>query len=193
MIKKLLLVIFLFTVCATATPAQKTPEQSILNAQDQFFDIKKRSIELERVKRDSEKRPVNKDNHSKFPEIKKDFEAIQKINLELFRLTSSKIPLDHSAVAKLASEINQRSLRLRANLFEPESGQKETEEKQQSALASKSLETLLSALDESIGSFVHSSIFQNLKLVDTADSLKAQKDLETVINLSQAIKLRTKK
>jgi PBP1b-binding outer membrane lipoprotein LpoB len=193
MMKKLLLAIFLFTVCAASAAAQSNPEQAVLNARDQFFDIKKRSIELERVKRDANKPIFNKDNASKFPEIKKDFETIQKINDELFLLNSSEKPLNYATVSEFASEINQRSKRLMSNLFPAEIEEKKKTPKNQTLpLELQDLKTLLSALDESINSFVHSPIFQNLKLVNLADSLKAQQDLEAVIKISQAIKIKTK-
>ena len=47
-------------------------------------------------------------------------------------------------------------------------------------------------MDKSVNSFVHSSMFQNINLVNSDDSLKAQKDLETVIKTSFAIKEKVK-
>ena len=48
-------------------------------------------------------------------------------------------------------------------------------------------------MDKSINSFVHSSLFQNVNLVNSQDSLKAQNDLETVIKISSSIKEKAKK
>ncbi len=189
MIKKLLLAIFLFAVSAAATPAQINPEQAILNAREQFFDIKNRSIELERMKRDSHKRPVSRDVTRKFPAIKENFEQIQKINSDVFKLTSVKTPIDYAVVLKFVSEINRRAIRLKSNLFSAETKMKS---KQEIVAEPQDIKTLLVDLDKCINSFVHSSIFQNVKLVNSEDSRKAQKDLETVINVSNAIKVKTK-
>jgi hypothetical protein len=189
MIKKLLLAIFLFAVSAAATPAQINPEKAILNAREQFFDIKNRSIELERMKRDSHKRPVSRDVTRKFPAIKEDFEQIQKINSDVFKLTSVKTPIDYAVVLKFVSEINRRAIRLKSNLFSAETKMKS---KQEIVAEPQDIKTLLVDLDKCINSFVHSSIFQNVKLVNSEDSRKAQKDLETVINVSNAIKVKTK-
>ncbi|MDQ3800298.1 MAG: hypothetical protein M3384_12665 [Acidobacteriota bacterium] len=203
MINKLLLTIFSLTfpaaLAAVPALAQNTPEAAVISARDQFFDIKRRSIELERMKRESEKRPASRDLTLKFPEIKKDFETIQKLNFDLLKLTaaaSAETPLDNAAVSKLAAEINARAARLKSNLFPDEPKQnKEAGNKTQSPAAeseSKDLKTLLGALDESINRFVHNGMFRNLKLVNPPDFAKAQKDVETVINLSRAIKVKTK-
>ena len=189
MMRKLFLAIFLLTVSAAATWAQVSPEQSIINARDQFFDIKNRSIELERTKREGYKRPVGDDSAMKFPEIKEDFERIQRLNSDLFELTSVKAPIDNAAVLKFVAEINRRAGRLKSNLFTTE---RETKNKGQITPESKDIKRLLSDLDKFINSFVHSSIFQNIKLVNSEDSLKAQKDLETVISISNAIKGKAK-
>jgi hypothetical protein len=206
MINKLLSAFFslIFLAAAAAFPAQaqNTPEAAVLSAREQFFDIKRRSIELERMKRDSEKRPVNRDLTRRFPEIKKDFETIQKLNYDLLELTTAaaKTPLNNATVSKLAAEINTRAARLKSNLFpddEERQNDKETENKPQSpaavaSLESQDLKTLLRALDESINSFVHNAMFQNLKLVNPSDSAKAQKDVEAIIKISSAIKVKTK-
>ena len=88
MIKEILLAIFLIVVSVAATPAQMNPEQAVKNARDQFSDIKNRSMELERMKREINKRPSDEDYTIKFPEIKEDFEKIQKTNSKVIKLTA---------------------------------------------------------------------------------------------------------
>jgi hypothetical protein len=187
--KNLLLAIFLLTISVVATPAQANPEQSILSARDQFSDIKNRSIELERMKREADKRPVGKDLMPKFPEIKEDFEQLQKINSEVFKLTSVETPINYVTVFKFVSEINRRAIRLKLNLF---SAEPKAKNKQQIVDESQDIKILLINLNKFIKSFVHSSIFQNIKVVNPEDSFKAQKDLENVINVSNTIKVKTK-
>lgn len=193
MIKKILLAVFLFTFSVTVTSAQENPSQAVLNAQEQFFDIKKRSLELERVKRESNKRPVNKDLNARFPKIKEDFEQIQKANNDFFQLVAAQAPVNYSAVLKLVSEINQRADRLRSNLFTTESEEKEKSKNKQIVDESEDIKLLFSALDKAVNSFAHSPMFQNLNLVNLDDSLKAQKDLETIITVSSVIKEKAKK
>ena len=193
MMRKFLLTIFLLGAFVAATPAQSKADQTIANARDEFFDIKNRSIEMERMKREAYKLKFSENFTLKFPEIKEDFERIQKINDELLKLTAAKTSLNNSTVSKFVSEINRRAARLRSNLFpaEPER-KKEAKNKQPISVESKDVRTLLAVLDESINSFVHSSLFQNINLVNMADSLKAQKDLEAIINASSTIEAKTK-
>jgi len=192
MMKKFLLAIFLPAVFAAATTAQSNPEQAVVNARDQFSDIKNRSVEMERVKREVHKRPANGDSSPKFPEIKEDFEQIQKINSEVLRLTAIKTPVNYAAVLKLVAEINQRAVRLKSNLFPAEHKQKKETKNKLKDVETQDVKTLLDALDKSIDSFAHNPIFQNVNVVNSKDSLKAQKDLETVINLSNAVNVKTK-
>lgn len=195
MTNKLLLAIFSLPVFAAATFAQGNPEQAILNAREQFSNIKNRSIEMERIKREAYKRPANKDSTPKFPEIKEDFEQIQKLNGEIFRLTAGKTPVSPAAVFKFASEINHRAARLKSNLFSVEPKSKKAEKKEAKnklVIEAQELKNLFAALDESVNRFAHSSIFQNINLVNSDDSLKAQKELQTIIEVSDAIKIKTK-
>lgn len=195
MMTQLLITIIMFTVFAAATSAQVSIEEAAKNARDKFSDVKNRSIELERMKRAANKRPAGDNSAPRFPEIKEDFEEIQKINGNVLELTAAKSPMNYPAVLKFASEINRRAVRLESNLFPSESGEKrDAKNKQSTVVDSQDIPTLLSALDESINNFVHSSLFQNVNLVvNLQDSLKAQNDLETVIAISFSIKEKVKK
>lgn len=191
--KQLNITFLLLGAFVAATPAQSTAEQAAKNARDRFSDIKIRSIEMERMKREANKPTVKENFTLRFPEIKEDFERIQKINDDLFKSSAAKTPLDNSAVSKSVSEINRRAVRLRSNLFSTEAEQKkETRNKLLINTDLPDVKTLLAALDKSINRFVHSSLFQNINVVNMADSLKAQKDLETVIDISSRIKAKIK-
>lgn len=192
--KQLFLAFFLLIVCVAAITAQSAAEQAVKNARDQFSNIKNRSIDLERVKRDANKRPATDSSAPRFPKIKEDFEEIQKLGVEALRLTEMRAPVNYAAVLKYVSEINQRAARLKSNLFsaEPEH-ERETKNKQQIKVEPPDIKTLLENLDKSIYSFARNSIFQNVILVNSQDSLKAQNDLETVIKISSSIKEKAKK
>lgn len=194
MVKKILLAIFALAVFVAATSAQSNPEQAILSAREQFSDIKNRSIELERMKRESYKNSTGDPYTPNFSAVKEDFETIQKLNDTLTKLAVAKMPLDFAAVAKFAEQINHRAARLKSNLFAAEAEPKKNakDNKIEANAAARELKILLADLDKSVVSFVHSPIFQNLNVVNSSDSLKAQKDLEKVIALSRAIKLQTK-
>lgn len=188
MIKKLLSAIFLLAFFAAAAAGQITPEQSVISARDQFFDIKKRSIDLERMQREANKRSPSEDFTSRFPKIKEDFEEIQKSNNKIFQLIEVKTPVNYAAVLDLVSEINRRAARLQSNLFSNELKEKKKKIKPQNTGERAELKKLLNSLDKAVNGFVHNPLFQNLKLVNLEDSTKAQNDLESVIKISSAIK-----
>ncbi len=183
---------------ASAAAAQlPTPEKAIQNAQEQFFDIKKRSLELERMKREAKRRPAARDLTTSFPAIKNDFEELQKTNEQLYRLNSSTASPDEKRVARLAAEIKKRSERLLSNLFvddDNDEGESDAAVKPSlpAALEAAELKTLLAALDEAVGGFVHNPMFKNLNLINPDDSLKARTDLETVIAISRLVRARTR-
>jgi len=194
MIKQLLSAIFLLIISAAAVPAQRSAEEAAKSARDQFSDVKNRSIELEQMKRDAAKRPTGDNYAPGFPEIKEDFEKIQKITGNVLELTAGKSPINYAGVLKFVSEINQRAVRLKSNLFSAEPEQKkDAKNKPQTVAASQDIPALLKVLDKSVTSFVHSSLFQNTNLVNSNDSLNAQNDLEIVIKTSQLIKEKAKK
>jgi hypothetical protein len=160
-----------------------------MKTREEFFDIKNRSITMERLKREAAKRPVGENLKLKFPEIKKDFEQIQKSNDQLQRLIQVKGPLDYSALLMHARDIKNRASRLHSNLFSTElKSNKDSKNKQQISADSPNIKTLFINLDKSIISFVHNPIFQNINLLDLNESLKAQQDLETIIEISVLIK-----
>lgn len=193
MTKKFFLAIFALVVFVFSTPAQMNPEQAILSAREQFSNIKNRSMELERMKRDSNKRPVGNVYAPKFPAIKEDFEAIQKFNDAIIKLIAAEKSPDFVAVGKNVEQINRRAVRLKSNLFPDEAESKKNNEENQSETAStRELKTLLVNLDKSVDRFVHNPIFENLSIVNPSDSQKAQRDLEKLIALSRAVKLRIK-
>lgn len=192
MIEKLSLTIFIIFLFITAVSAQ-TPEQSILSAREESANVKIRSIELEHAKSSGKKNLFNESFRSNFPEIKEDFEKIQKLNGEIFQLTSVKTPLNYSAILKNVSDINRRAARLKENLFiHDEAGKPETNADRQNP-ADQTLTFLLNKLDKSVVYFSHSPIFTNANLLDAQDSLRARNELEKIIEISSAIKQQAKK
>ncbi len=109
--KQLLLAILPLVLSVVSTSAQGGLEQAAKNARDQFSDIKNRSIELERMKREANKRPASDNSAPGFPEVKEDFEQIQKINSDFLQPTVIKTPVDY--VERLPAKLR----RLRLNNF----------------------------------------------------------------------------
>ncbi len=194
MTKRILSTILLLGCFAAAASAQTKADQAAGEARDKFFDVKNRSIEIERIKREANKQTVSESFTLNFSQIKEDFERIQKINDDFLKLTAVEKPLDDSIALKLAQEINRRAARLNANLFPADSARKKPVKNKQPDDNGEPphQKKLLAALDAAINRFVHSPLFQNINLVNPDDSLAAQKELETVIHISGALKTKPK-
>lgn len=194
MIKKnFILAFFFLSIFTVVTSAQRTLEQSIIDAKDQFSDIKNRSMEMERIKRESYKRSVNAGFTPDFSAIKEDFEQMQKLNSNVFVFAPVDVTVNYEDVLKYVSEIHHRAVRLNSNLFFVEKKSMKDLGKDKKRSEPQDIKTLLNVMDESVNNFVHNSIFQNIKVVNSDDSLKAQKDLEKIIEVSLKVKIGSKK
>jgi hypothetical protein len=99
--------------------------------------------------------------------------------------------LDYQRIAKAAGDINKRATRLKSNLFPPtdKDSAKQIEEKIDTQ---RDFRLLLIALDNAVIGFVHNPMFENLRVVNSQDSDKAQQDLESIIKLSKEVNKRAK-
>lgn len=159
------------------------------NLRDSASDLKGRSNEMERVSRDAKKpdsRRSENPSAPNFEQIKEDFERIQIINGNVLQAPVPSGGHNYERISESASELNNRAIRLRSNLFPPKPS-KESKEKPPQA-EDQDLKSLLTSLDESIYRFTHSPIFQNIKVVTPEDSATAQKDLDAVIKASASIR-----
>jgi hypothetical protein len=158
---------------------------------DSTSDVKGRSNEIERVKRDLEK-PESETTTSAAPpgfsQIKEDFERIQIINSDVLQVNASSGLPAYERIAEAAAEMEKRAVRLKTNLFAPKPV-KQAKEKAPSATEQQELKALLPALDKAIADFTHSPIFQGTGVANAADIANAQKELEKVINFSGDIKV----
>lgn len=174
-------------------------------------NVKNRSVELERV--DRERRKTNKSAANpaataedklaaKYAEIKADYEQIQLSQDAIVKGYRGAGKIDYAEIGKSALEINERATRLNSNLFPAppvENTQAEKEVKKEAKKTekdlkpAKSIRDLIVELDEAIGIFATSSMFQNLRTVDVAVSAKAQLDLEKIIELSGLLNIEASK
>ncbi|MEP6924173.1 MAG: hypothetical protein ABI954_06895 [Pyrinomonadaceae bacterium] len=190
--RTLFLTIFIVVGSVIGIFAQSHVSEAVQNAKDRFSEFKNRSNELERMRRDADT-PVRPATHEvKFPEIKEDFEQIQIINNDLQPNAALANP-DLQAVYKAAGEIRKHALRLQSNLFVPDN-KKKSKKKVVNAddnAQSFDLKNKANALEIAISNFIKNSMFQNIQVVNSEDSQRAQKDLENIIKLSEAIERQT--
>lgn len=161
------------------------------NLRDSASDLKGRSNEIDRIERDAKKADSRRRDNKKpesppapnFAEIKEDFERIQIINGDVLQARTSKT--DYERISESAAEINKRAIRLRSNLFPPKSTKQPKEN--EPVTEDQELKSLLTLLDNSIGSFTQNPMFQNTKVVNPEDTTNAQKELDAIIKTSAGI------
>lgn len=148
---------------------------------------RRRALELERVKRDAGKLNLSEGaNKINFAEVKTDFENVQKLQTSIVRTYTTGKTIRYRDISRYALEINKKALRLRSNLFPPSGKKSETTEKKETKIPT-GIEGLIVQLDNNIGSFAASPMFQNLRVVDPAVYEKTRLDLEQIIKLSSAL------
>lgn len=155
-------------------------------------DIKMRSVELDRVKRDANKNnsdsfaPINSEIKAKFPQIKEDFESVQILQAAIIKAYTTGKTIDYALIQTSADGINKKAKRLDANLFASKLEKKDDKSKEK-IVKPKSIRDLIVDLDNSIGSFVSSKIFGNIKTIDADVAIKTRTDLINILDLSDKL------
>lgn len=174
---------------------QISPTPVINNEIKDTSSIRMRSIELERVKRESEKTvPDNsaKNRQLKFSEIKKEYETIQKLQDSIVKTYTTGKIIDFIKISNLATELNENAIRLDKNLFVAEKNE-EPNPKVAELAEKNSVPDLIVELDKAIENFVGSKIFQNTKLVNLKESQETQLELKKIIEISEKLSKQAKK
>jgi len=165
--------------------------------------VKARSIELERIKREAEKvdaekyAPINKEIVAKFPQIKEDFEDIQILEAAIIKAYTNGKTIDYSLIESSANGIARKAKRLDSNLFAAKDEKKVDnpldEKSKEKVQKTKTLRDLIVELDDSIGSFVSSKIFGNIKIIEPEVAIKTRTDLLNILKLSELLALEANK
>jgi cell fate (sporulation/competence/biofilm development) regulator YlbF (YheA/YmcA/DUF963 family) len=157
--------------------------------------IRRRAIELERVKRESNKlkpRESTEEQEIKFAEIKEDFENIQKLQGEIIKAYTTGRKINYEKISQSAAEMTKKTVRLDANLFDSKI-EETVKNKDSEKTKPKIVRDLIIELDKVIGTFVSSPVFKNTKLVDEQSSEKSRLDLEKIFKLSDTLSREAKK
>lgn len=187
--KKLGLSTFLFFFCAVFSSliAQAKPDSDLRDD-----SIRMRSNDLEQTKRDAAKNnsgsasQMNYEIDKKFPEIKEDYEGIQLAQEAIVKAYTTGEKINYEQIEKSARDITKNALRLNSNLFvsKAEIKKEKTDKKDEKE---KSVKDLIVELDNAIGGFASSAMFQNLRVVDQKVADKAQSDLAQIIKISREL------
>ena len=213
--KTLILIAFVCSaaICSNIYAQQVTPPTVSGDKDLRDTNVKSRSVDLERVERDARKNEKSGANPSatktedklaaKYEEIKTDFEQMQMSQDVVIKTYQGTGKIDYGQIGKSALEINKSATRLNSNLFPAaetlDAGKEEKKEvkkevkKEKETKPAKSVRDLIVDLDNAIGSFATSPMFQNLRIVDPAVSAKAKLGLEKIVELSAQLNTEARK
>lgn len=155
-------------------------------------DIKLRSVELDRIKREAEKTATLRREDGKelnFSIVKDDFEGIQKEQMSIIEAYTRGEEINYPQISKSSNTITEMAVRLRANVFfaEPSAATVEAKQEGENPYSGKSVRDLIIALDNAIGEVVESPMWQKLAVVDSEMAKTVEASLIDVINASNAL------
>ena len=173
------------------TPPPGAGDKSVENR-----DIKDRSNELERIKRDADK-PDRKNETSpevNFQQVKEDFETIQKLQDDIISAYSKSKEINYTRISGDAARMNQSATRLESNLFPPSAEKKKDKKAAQESNAQptepalpQDVKRLIVEQDNTLTAFVSNPMFTNPQVVNQDNNAKARSDLKRLIRLSAAL------
>jgi hypothetical protein len=123
-----------------------------------------------------------------FQQIGKDFKQIQILRNALVRHLKTAGPLDYTAIADEAGEINKRANRLKSFLIARKKDEVEKEPKSDDEINQEQMKTTLVTLCKRIESFVDNTVFKLPGTIDAQQSARAGTDLLDIIELSGSVR-----
>jgi hypothetical protein len=123
-----------------------------------------------------------------FQQIGKDFKQIQILRNAIVRNIKAAGPLDYTAIADEAGEINKRANRLKTFLIARKNDADEKEQKSEDELTQNQMKTALVSLCKRIESFVDNTVFKLPGTIDAQQSAKAGTDLLSIIEISGSVR-----
>jgi soluble cytochrome b562 len=185
------LTISLLLILSGWAKAQSVPPPPTPIAESDLRDntIRMRSVDLERVKRDADKMRSGdhpRDRELNFAEIKKDFEKIQKLQFEIIKAYTTGKNIEYNAIESSALNMSKSAIRLESTLFFNKLDDKDETSKEKKD-KKKTIKDLIVELDNQLGEFVSSEMFQNTSVVNIEISDKAQLNLLKIKRLSEQL------
>lgn len=133
-----------------------------------------------------------KPSQAQVTEVKHDFERIQTVYNDVVLAMSHDRPLEYRLILDATAEIRKCADRLKKNLALPPPEHK-VGDKEKVALKEEEIKPSLQRLCMHIANFVMNPVFETLAVVDVEQSVKASRDLEEIIRLSDLIWTSTSK
>jgi hypothetical protein len=149
--------------------------------------IEARQRDLVNLERRRDLPPKHRDQRLLYQQLREDFVQLQLINNNLSTLAGSTPTLDYEQIRKDVAEVNKLAARLKANFSFPEPEKGEKPKKEPGEFTPEAFKSALKALNSLVKSFVENPVFQQLKVIDVEYSIRASRDLEDIIRLSEQI------
>jgi hypothetical protein len=166
--------------------ARDIPPPQPLGMSERDRNLLDREAQLSMMEKER-RRASNPEVRLAFAQIKEDFKRLQIVDLEMMRAVSSGNGLDYKYISDSVREIKKRAARLKLNLVFPEAEKDDKPQVGQEASAPE-IKPSLMALDSLILSFVTNPVFKEVGVIDTRLGIKARRDLERIIELSEKVK-----
>lgn len=189
-------------MCSAISAQHETPAGAgDKNLEDR--NVKTRSIDLERVKRDAEKQDPKNQAAAippiKFQEIKEDFEGLQLRQDEIRKIYSVGKQVDMAKIGAVAGLMNANATRLETNLFPPPVEEPKTKKKSKGQKVEavqvdpapealpQDIRSMIMAQDDALAAFVANPMFTNPQVSNVDSNVKAQVDLKKLVRLTAAL------
>jgi hypothetical protein len=137
---------------------------------------------------ENDSRRAKRDAQTIMAEVNEDFERLRAINEEIKTAAAPATPFNFKSLSDNALEIKKRGTRLRSNLAALPKNEKEDKAKEPVPTDDGQLRSLLGSLNASLSSFLSNPVFSDMGTLDNQLALKARRDLEYVIGLSDVLK-----
>ena len=157
-------------------------------AKIQRQEMDKRELQLSDLSRGNRKETDPKRTQAIKDQLNEDFQRILKLHNEMVRLIAGTSPLDYQFISDATGEINKRALRLQSTLALQKLEPSEQNLRRIHDLADMQTKDALIKLCREIELFVKNPIIDTPGTVDAQQLENARRDLESVVELSGAIK-----
>lgn len=163
------------------------------SAKVQMQEMTKRELQLNNL--GAAKGPPNDPKRAQalMDQVTDDFQRILTLHNEMVRAIAANQPLSHKFISDATGEIRKRSTRLQSSLRLQKQESNPADEGTRADLKVIGMKDELILLCKHIESFVRNPIIENPGTVDAKQLEKARKDLQSVVDISEAIKKRADK
>lgn len=170
-----------------AGAAQAQSSQSARDARRNEIETHQRALwDLEKLKK--EPREKAQGRRPAYRDVESEFEHLQLANYALAGLLAKDAAIDYVSIRKTAAEVNKSAERLKTYLLLPKPDNAKKQKKSADALSLDGLRPAVASLDALVNGFVWNPVFRQADVVDSEKSMKASRDLEEIIDLSERIR-----